>query len=44
MYELFQTSKKQLATRAGWEPTIKTLGSPNLLAKPITVDEVAIFN
>jgi len=31
-------------TRAGWEATIKTLESLNLLAKPITVDEVAIFN
>ncbi len=31
-------------TRAGWEATIKTLESLNLLAKPITVDDVAIFN
>lgn len=31
-------------TRAGWEATIKTLESLNLLARPITVDEVAIFN
>jgi ABC-type nitrate/sulfonate/bicarbonate transport system substrate-binding protein len=33
-----------IQTRAGWEATIKTLESLNLLAKPITVDEVAIFN
>ncbi len=31
-------------TRAGWEATIKTLEALSLLAKPITVDEVAIFN
>lgn len=31
-------------TRAGWEATIKTLETLNLLAKPVTVDEVAIFN
>ena len=30
-------------TRAGWEATLKTLESLNLLAKPITVDDVAIF-
>ena len=33
-----------IQTRAGWEATIKTLESLNLLAKPITVDDVAIFN
>jgi len=33
-----------LQTRAGWEATIKTLESLNLLARPVTVDEVAIFN
>ncbi len=33
-----------IQTRAGWEATIKTLESLNLLAKPITVDEVAIFD
>lgn len=33
-----------IQTRAGWEATIKTLESLSLLAKPITVDEVAIFN
>ena len=33
-----------IQTRAGWEATIKTLESLNLLAKPITVDEVEIFN
>jgi ABC-type nitrate/sulfonate/bicarbonate transport system substrate-binding protein len=33
-----------IQTRAGWEATIKTLETLNLLAKPITVDEVAIFN
>ena len=31
-------------TRAGWEATIKTLEALSLLAKPITVDEIAIFN
>ena len=31
-------------TRAGWEATIKTLEQLGLLARPITVDEVAIFN
>lgn len=31
-------------TRDGWEATLKTLESLNLLAKPITVDEVAIFS
>lgn len=31
-------------TRAGWEATIETLETLNLLTKPITVDEVAIFN
>lgn len=30
-------------TRAGWEATIKTLDELGLLAKPITVDEVAIL-
>ena len=30
-------------TRAGWEATIKTLESLDLLAKPVTVDEVAIL-
>ncbi|MBX9945846.1 MAG: ABC transporter substrate-binding protein [Reyranella sp.] len=30
-------------TRAGWEATIATLETLGLLAKPITVDEVAIF-
>ena len=30
--------------RAGWDATIKTLETLNLLTKPITVDEVAIFN
>ncbi len=30
-------------TRAGWEETIKTLSSLGLLARPVTVDEVAIF-
>jgi hypothetical protein len=33
-----------IQTRAGWEATIKTLETLSLLAKPITVDEVAIFN
>ena len=33
-----------IQTRAGWEATIKTLETLNLLAKPITVDDVAIFN
>jgi ABC-type nitrate/sulfonate/bicarbonate transport system substrate-binding protein len=33
-----------IQTRAGWEATIKTLESLNLLAKPITVDDVAILN
>ncbi|WP_422000554.1 ABC transporter substrate-binding protein [Reyranella sp.] len=31
-------------TRAGWEATIKTLESLKLLAKPVTVDEVAVLN
>jgi ABC-type nitrate/sulfonate/bicarbonate transport system substrate-binding protein len=31
-------------TRAGWEATIKTLETLGLLAKPITVDEVAILD
>ena len=31
-------------TRAGWEATIKTLDSLGLLAKPITVDDVAILD
>jgi ABC-type nitrate/sulfonate/bicarbonate transport system substrate-binding protein len=31
-------------TREGWEATIKTPEQLNLLAKPITVDDVAIFN
>ncbi len=31
-------------TRAGWEATISTLESLGLLAKPITVDEVAILD
>ena len=30
-------------TRAGWEETIKTLSSLGLLARPVTVDEVAIL-
>jgi len=30
-------------TRAGWEETIRTLSSLGLLAKPVTVDEVAIL-
>ncbi|MFZ5782499.1 MAG: ABC transporter substrate-binding protein [Pseudomonadota bacterium] len=30
-------------TRAGWEETIKTLEELKLLARPVTVDEVAIF-
>jgi ABC-type nitrate/sulfonate/bicarbonate transport system substrate-binding protein len=33
-----------IQTRAGWEATIKTLESLQLLAKPITADDVAIFN
>ena len=32
-----------IQTRAGWEATLKTLEQLNLLAKPVTVDEVAIF-
>lgn len=32
-----------IQTRAGWEETIKTLEELKLLAKPITVDDVAIF-
>jgi ABC-type nitrate/sulfonate/bicarbonate transport systems, periplasmic components len=31
-------------TRAGWEATISTLETLGLLAKPITVDDVAILN
>ncbi|SKA16463.1 ABC-type nitrate/sulfonate/bicarbonate transport system, substrate-binding protein [Enhydrobacter aerosaccus] len=31
-------------TRAGWQETINTLSSLGLLAKPITVDDVAIFD
>jgi ABC-type nitrate/sulfonate/bicarbonate transport system substrate-binding protein len=31
-------------TRAGWEATINTLETLGLLAKPITVDDVAILN
>lgn len=31
-------------TRAGWETTISTLDALGLLAKPITVDDVAILN
>lgn len=31
-------------TRAGWEATINTLESLGLLAKPVTVDEVAILD
>lgn len=31
-------------TRAGWEATIKTLEQLGLLAKPVTVDDVAIFD
>ncbi len=31
-------------TRAGWQATLDTLQSLGLLAKPITVDDVAIFN
>ena len=30
-------------TRAGWEATLKTLEQLNLLARPVTVDDVAIF-
>jgi ABC-type nitrate/sulfonate/bicarbonate transport system substrate-binding protein len=33
-----------LQTRQGWQDTIKTLSSLGLLAKPITVDDVAIFD
>lgn len=33
-----------IQTRAGWEATIKTLDELGLLAKPITVDQVAILN
>jgi ABC-type nitrate/sulfonate/bicarbonate transport system substrate-binding protein len=33
-----------IQTRAGWEATIKTLESLNLLAKPVTADDVAILN
>jgi len=32
-----------IQTRAGWEETIKTLEELKLLAKPVTVDDVAIF-
>ena len=32
-----------LQTRAGWQATLDTLQSLGLLAKPITVDDVAIF-
>ncbi len=32
-----------IQTRAGWEETIQTLEDLKLLAKPITVDDVAIF-
>lgn len=32
-----------LQTRAGWEATLKTLQQLNLLARPVTVDEVAIL-
>jgi ABC-type nitrate/sulfonate/bicarbonate transport system substrate-binding protein len=31
-------------TRKGWEDTIETLSSLGLLAKPVTVEEVAIFD
>ena len=31
-------------TRQGWEATLKTLEGLGLLAKPITVDEVAILD
>ena len=33
-----------MQTRAGWQATLDTLQSLGLLAKPITVDDVAIFN
>jgi ABC-type nitrate/sulfonate/bicarbonate transport system substrate-binding protein len=33
-----------IQTRKGWEDTINLLSSLNLLARPVTVDEVAIFN
>lgn len=33
-----------LQTRAGWEATIKTLDQLGLLAKPVTVDDVAILD
>jgi len=33
-----------IQTRAGWAATIMTLEALNLLAKPVAVDEVAIFN
>lgn len=33
-----------LQTRAGWEATIKTLEQLGLLAKPVTVDDVAILD
>ena len=32
-----------IQTRAGWEATLKTLEQLNLLARPVTVDEVAIL-
>lgn len=32
-----------IQTRAGWEATLKTLDQLNLLARPLTVDKVAIF-
>jgi hypothetical protein len=30
-------------TRAGWQATLDTLQSLGLLAQPVTVDDVAIF-
>ena len=32
-----------IQTRAGWEATLQTLAQLNLLARPVTVDEVAIL-
>jgi hypothetical protein len=33
-----------IQTRAGWQATVQTLESLDLLAKAIAVDEVAILN